>query len=94
VNQRSLIISQSDCAKGIKETAAGVTSRRSFVSMAPVLSSALLAALLTAALFFLFAPLTFTFFSVPILLPALSGRTGFVRLVWISLCVHDAFLYY
>jgi hypothetical protein len=58
-----------------------------------VLSSALLTALLTAAaLFFLLAPLTFTFLSLAILLSALSGRGGFVRLIWILLCVHDAFL--
>jgi len=56
------------------------------------LSSALMAALLPTTLFFLFALLTFPFLSIAILLPALSGRRGFVRFVWILLCVHDAFL--
>ena len=78
----------------VNKKAAGVTSRRSLVPREqPVLSSALLtAALLTTALFFLLAPLTFTFLSLAILLSALSGRGGFVRLIWILLCVHDAFL--
>ena len=63
----------------------------------PVLSSALLtAALLTATLFFTLALLTFTLLSVAILLLSalLAGGGGFVRFVWILLCIHDAFLYY
>jgi hypothetical protein len=62
-----------------------------FIPTQPVLSSALLTALLTAALFFLLAPLTLTFLSFFIVLSALSWRAGFVRLIWILLCVHDAF---
>ena len=81
-----------------RSEAAGVTSRRSLVPREqPVLSSALLtAALLTATLFFLLAPLTFPVFSVAILLSAalLSGGRGFAWFVWILLCVHDAFLCY
>jgi hypothetical protein len=59
-----------------------------------VLSSTLLAALtaLTTALFFLLAPLTFPFFSLAILLSALSRRGGLARWIWILLCVHDTFL--
>ena len=77
----------------VNKKAAGVTSRRSPVPREQaVLSSALLtAALLTTALLFLLAPLTFTFLSFAILLSALSGRGGFVRLIWILLCIHDAF---
>jgi hypothetical protein len=52
----------------------------------------LTATLLTSTLFFLLAPLTFPFLFVAILLPALSRRRGLFRLVWILLCVHDAFL--
>jgi hypothetical protein len=61
---------------------------------AALLTAALLAtALLAAALFFTLAPLTFALFSLAILLSALlSGAAGFARLVWISLCIHNAFL--
>jgi hypothetical protein len=69
-----------------------------------VLSSGLLAATLLAALLAttaLLAPLflalaafhTFLSLAVP-LLAALSGGSGFDRLVRILLCVHIAFLYY
>jgi hypothetical protein len=62
----------------------------------PVLSSALLTALLTATLFFTLALLTFTLLSLAILLLSalLSGAGGFAGFVWILLCVHDAFLYF
>jgi hypothetical protein len=60
-----------------------------------LLTALLTATLLTATLFFLLAPLTFTLFSFAILLPALlSGGRGFAWFVWILLCVHDAFLCY
>jgi hypothetical protein len=78
----------------VNNKTAGVTSRRLFVPKQPVLSSALLAAALltAAALLFLLAALTLTLLSLAILLSALSGRTGFVRLIWILLCIHNAFL--
>jgi hypothetical protein len=70
-------------------------------TLAALLTAALLTAtlltatLLTATLFFLLASLTFTLFSLAILLsPLLSGGRGFAWLVWILLCVHDAFLCY
>jgi len=78
--------------------AAGVASRRPLLPTRPALSSALLTAavfaatLVTAALFFLFAPLAFTLLFVVIVLSALSRRSGFVWWIWILLCVHDAFL--
>jgi hypothetical protein len=86
----------------VNKKAAGVTSHRSFVPTEPVLSPALLTAalltatLLTATLFFTLAPLTFTLLSLASLLLSalLSGGSRFARLVWILLCVHDAFLYY
>jgi hypothetical protein len=85
--------------------AAGVTSRHSFGSGKPILSSALLAAalltaafltaLLTATLFFTLALLTFTVLSLAILLLSLLSRAGgFARFIWVLFCVHDAFLYY
>ena len=88
------IVSPLERRLDVNKKAAGDISRRSFVSTQPVLSSALLAALLTATLFFLLAPLTFAFLSFAILLPALlsGGRRGFAWFVWILLCVHDVFL--
>jgi hypothetical protein len=84
----------------VNKKAAGVTSRRLLVPREQaVLSSALLTAalvattLFAATLFFLLAPLTFAFVSIAILLTALSRRVGFIRLIWILLCVHDPFLY-
>jgi hypothetical protein len=59
------------------------------------LTAALTATLLAASLFFALSPLTFTFLSFAILLSALLSRAGrFARLVWILLCVHEAFLCY
>jgi hypothetical protein len=54
----------------------------------------LAATLLTgaAAVFLLLALLTLLFLSFATLLSALSGRGRFVWLIWILLCVHDAFL--
>jgi hypothetical protein len=89
------IVSPLERRLDVNKKAAGVTSRRSLVPREqPVLSSALLAALLTATLFFLLAPLTLTFLPVAILLSAalLSGRRGFAWFVWILLSVHGAFL--
>jgi hypothetical protein len=59
-----------------------------------LLAAAMLTAtvLTAAALFFLLAPPTFLFLSFATLLSALSGRGGLVRLIWILLCIHDAFL--
>src|SRR5437763_9082118 len=91
------MISPLDARLDVNKKAAGFTSRRSFGSGKPSLSSALLAAtLLTATLFFTlalltFALLTFTLLSVAILLLSallFSGR-GFARFVWILLCVPD-----
>lgn len=66
------------------------------VLSAPLLASAMFTAavLAAAALFFLFAPLTVLFLSFAAFLSALSlsGRSGFVRLIWIVLCTHDAFV--
>jgi hypothetical protein len=69
------MVSPLDALLDANKKVAGFTSRRSFVPTEPVLSSALLtAALLIATLFFLLAPLTFTFLSVAILLSALLSR--------------------
>jgi hypothetical protein len=85
----------------VTKKAAGVTSRRCLMHGKPILSPALLpAALLPAtllaatALFFTLSPLTFTLFSVAILLLSalLSRGRGFAWFVWILSCVHDAFL--
>jgi hypothetical protein len=85
----------------VTKKAAGVTSRRCLMRGKPILSPALLpAALLPAtllaatALFFTLSPLTFTLFSVAILLLSalLSRGRGFAWFVWILSCVHDAFL--
>jgi hypothetical protein len=50
----------------------------------------------TATLSFPLAVLTFTLlpFAILLLSALLSGRSEFTRLVWILLCIHDAFLYY
>ena len=101
------MISPLDARLDVNKKAAGFTSRRSFGSGKPSLSSALLAAtlltatLLTATLFFTlalltFALLTFTLLSVAILLLSalLSRGRGFARFVWILLCIHHAFLCY
>jgi hypothetical protein len=62
---------------------AGVTSRRFVVSKEPVLSSAwLTATLLTATLFFALAPVTFTFFSLAIVLSALLSGAGRWKAIW------------
>jgi hypothetical protein len=61
----------------------GVTSPRFVISKEPVLSSAWLAAtLLTATLFFALAPLTFTFFSLSILLSALLSGAVRWKAIW------------
>jgi hypothetical protein len=56
----------------------------------------LAAALSTATLFFTLALLMFKLRSLAILLLSafVSGGIGIAGLVWIVLCVHDAFLYY
>ena len=85
-----------DCLTNyLHNKAAGVTSPPLCCFKEPVLSSAWLTASLltaTATLFFTLAPLTFTLLTLAILLSALlSGGGRSARLVWIMLCVHDAF---
>jgi hypothetical protein len=76
----------------VNKKAAGDTPAACLFHRGSLIVRLVTATLLTTTLFFLFAPLTFPFLSIAILLPALSGRRGFVRFVWLLLCVHDAFL--
>ena len=77
------MISPLERCLAVNNKAAGVTSRRFVVSREPVLSSAWLTAiLLTATLFFALAPLTFTFFSLAILLSALLSGAGRWKAIW------------
>jgi hypothetical protein len=77
------MISPLERCLAVNNKEAGATSRRFVVSKEPVLSSAWLTAiLLTATLFFALAPLTFTFFSLAILLSALLSGAGRWKAIW------------